>query len=170
LNTIALALLVMTLWQVGFHNVPRSVHALGSEKAPIEADLVRPANPPDVYFFLLDMYARSDLLKQAYGYDNSQFITELEKRGFFVGKCSQSNYVRTELSLGSSLNMQYLQDLNDTFTPDNIDRDTLWDTLRHNAVRYNFENMGYQTVTYETGFAWLDIRDTDHFMSVLYIG
>jgi phosphoglycerol transferase MdoB-like AlkP superfamily enzyme len=61
--------------------------------------------------------------------------------------------------------MQYLQDLNDTFTPDNIDRDTLWDTLRHNAVRYNFENMGYQTVTYETGFAWLDIRDSDHFMT-----
>ena len=165
LNTIALALLVMSVGQIIFAGSPRSAHALGSKKAPIESDLVRPKNSSDVYFFLLDMYARSDLLKQAYGFDNSQFITGLEQRGFFVGKCSQSNYPRTELSLGSSLNMQYLQQLNDTFTPDNIDRTALWDSLRHNAVRYNFESMGYQTITYETGYDWLDIKDADHFMS-----
>jgi len=165
LNVVALALLVMSVGQLGFGNNLRSAHALGSEKAPIATDLVRPANPPDVYLFVLDMYARSDLLEQAYGFDNSKFIDELEQRGFFVAQCSQSNYVRTELSLGSSLNMQYLPELNDTFTPDSISRDVLWDTLRHNAVRYNFENMGYQTVTYKTGFAWMDISDSDHFMS-----
>jgi hypothetical protein len=165
LNTVGLALLVMSVGQISFVGGTRSVHALGSEKAPIESDLVRPQNPPDVYFFLLDMYARSDLLKQAYGFDNSNFINELEQRGFFVAKCSQSNYPRTELSLGSSLNMQYLQKLNDTFTPDNISRTVLWDSLRHSAVRYNFESMGYETVNFGTGFAWLDINDADYFMN-----
>jgi hypothetical protein len=126
---------------------------------------VRPENPPDVYFFLLDSYGRADLLKQAYGFDNSDFVSELEKRDFFVAKCSQSNYVRTEISLGSSLNMQYLQDLSDTFTPDSTARRLLWDSLKHNAVRYDFEDMGYETVTFDTGFEWLNISDSDYFIS-----
>ena len=165
LNTVALALLIMSVAQVNFGVGPRSAHALGSKNAPVESDLVRPENPPDVYFFLLDSYARSDLLDLAYGFDNSGFVNELEKRGFFVAQCSQTNYTRTELSLGSSLNMQYLQDLNATFTPDNISRRVLWDSLKHNAVRYNFESIGYKTVDFETGFAWLDINDADYFMS-----
>jgi hypothetical protein len=165
LNTVGLALLVMSVGQINFGNSPRNAHALGSEKAPIDSHLVRPENPPDVYFFLLDSYGRSDLLDQAYGFDNGGFVNELEKRGFFVAKCSQTNYTRTELSLGSSLNMQYLQELNDTFKPDNISRNVLWDSLKHNAVRYNFESMGYQTVNFETGYAWLDLNDAEHFMS-----
>ncbi len=165
LNIVALALLVMSVGQASLEGGPRSVHALGLENAPVESDLVRPENPPDVYFFLLDSYGRSDLLKSAYGFDNSEFINELEQRGFFVAECSQSNYVRTEISLGSSLNMQYLQGLNDAFSPDSTARRVLWDSLQHSAVRYNFENMGYETVTFDTGFEWLNISDADHFLS-----
>ena len=165
LNTVALALLIMSLWQTSFGGGPRGAHALGLKNAAVESDLVRPDNPPDVYFFLLDSYGRSDLLSSAYGFDNSGFVKELEKRDFFVAKCSQSNYVRTEISLGSSLNMEYLQGLNEAFTPKSTARNVLWDSLRHSAVRYNFESMGYDTVSFETGFAWLDLTDTDHFMS-----
>ncbi|HSB02123.1 MAG TPA: hypothetical protein VLE49_15850, partial [Anaerolineales bacterium] len=165
LNTVALALIVMVGWQLLSEIQPRSAHALALTKAPVQSDLVRPENPPDVYFFLLDSYGRADLLKEAYGFDNSQFLNELEKRGFFVAKCSQSNYVRTEISLGSSLNMQYLQELSDKFSPESTKRGLLWDSLKHNAVRYNFESMGYKTVTVETGFEWLDIKDSDHFLS-----
>ena len=165
LNIVALALLIMSVGPISLQSEPRSVHALGLESAPVESGLARPENPPDVYFFLLDSYGRADLLKQAYGFDNSEFVNELEQRGFFVAKCSQSNYVRTELSLGSSLNMQYLQKLSDTYTPDSTARHVLWDSLKHSAVRYNFESMGYETVTFDTGFEWLNISDTDHFIS-----
>jgi hypothetical protein len=164
LNTVALALLVMSLAQINFGDDPRGAHALGLKNAAVESDLVKPQNPPDVYFFLLDSYGRADLLQQAYGFDNSEFINELEQRDFFVAKCSQSNYVRTELSLGSSLNMEYLQGLSETFTPESTARRVLWDSLRHSAVRYNFESMGYDTVSFDTGFAWLDLTDTDYFM------
>ena len=165
LNTMALALLILSLAQTNFGEGPRSAHALGLKNAPVEANLVKPENPPDVYFFLLDSYARSDLLSQSYGFDNSGFINELEKRGFFVAKCSQSNYVRTELSLGSELNMQYLQGLNESFVPQNTERSILWNSLKHSAVRYNFEGLGYETVAFETGFEWLDLGDATHFMS-----
>jgi hypothetical protein len=165
LNTIALALVVMAGWQVVSEVRPRSAHALALTNAPVQPDLVRPQNPPDVYFFLLDSYGRADLLQQAYGFDNSEFIHGLKQRGFYVAECSQSNYVRTEISLGSSLNMQYLQELSDKFSPESTKRGLLWDSLKHNAVRYNFESMGYETVTFDTGFEWLNIEDSDHFMS-----
>jgi hypothetical protein len=165
LNTIALALVVMVGWQLLSEVQPRSAHALALTNAPVQADLVRPENPPDVYLFLLDSYGRADLLQEAYGFDNSEFLRELEQRGFFVAECSQSNYVRTEISLASSLNMQYLQELSDKFSPDSTKRGLLWDSLKHSAVRYNFESMGYETVTVETGFEWLNIKDADHFLS-----
>jgi hypothetical protein len=165
LNTGALALVIMSAGQVNFEDGTQGGHRLAFETAPVDSGLVRPQDPPDVYFFLLDSYARADLLDRAYGFDNSEFIDELEKRDFFVPKCSQSNYVRTELSLGSSLNMEYLQNLSDTFTPENTRRRLLWDGLRHSAVRYNFETLGYETVGFATGFSWLDMHDADHFMS-----
>jgi hypothetical protein len=74
LNTVALALLVMVVWQILSEVQPRSAHALALTNAPIQTDLVRPENPPDVYFFLLDSYGRADLLQQAYGFDNSEFL------------------------------------------------------------------------------------------------
>src|SRR6185369_10533977 len=142
LNTVALALLVMSLTQVNFGGSGGAVHRVAAEHAPVQEDLVLPSDPPDVYFFLLDSYGRSDLLKTAYGFDNSSFDDALKERNFFVASCSQSNYVRTEISLGSSLNMQYLQDLDKAFVPQSTARRVLWDSLKHNAVRYNFETLG----------------------------
>lgn len=165
LNGMMLVLLVMSVAQLDFSSAPSGAHRLGAENAPIQEDLVLPENPPDVYFFLLDSYGRSNLLKSAYGYDNSNFENALAERGFYIADESQSNYVRTELSLGSSLNMQYLQDLDPAFKPESIGRKVLWDALKHSAVRYNFESMGYETVNFPSGFAWLEITDADHFMS-----
>jgi hypothetical protein len=164
LNAITLGLVLVSLSQTSFGDA-RSVHALGSPNAPVEENLVKPQNPPDVYYFILDSYGRADLLNQAYKYDNSDFIEQLKDRGFNVPACSQSNYVRTEISLGSSLNMQYLQDLNDEFSPDNTKRRILWDSLKHSAVRYNFESMGYKTVGFATGFDWNELHDADHFIT-----
>ncbi len=165
LNVVAFALLAMAGWQILSEVQPRSAHALALPNAPIQPDLVSPATPPNVYLFVLDSYGRGDLLQQAYGFDNSEFLSGLEQRGFYIAECSQSNYVRTEISMASSLNMQYLPELSDKFTPDSTSRRLLWDSLKHNAVRYNFQSMGYETVTFDTGFEWLNVEDSDHFLS-----
>jgi hypothetical protein len=165
LNAVALVLLVLVGWQILSEFKPPSAHALALSDAPIRNDLLRRENPPDVYLFLLDSYTRADLLQQAYGFDNSEFLNGLRHRGFYVAECSQSNYVRTELSLSSLLNMHYLQQLSDRFSPDSIKRGLLWDSLKHNAVRYNFESMGYETITVKTEFDWLNIEDSDHYLS-----
>ena len=66
---------------------------------------------PDIYYIILDAYARSDALHQLYGFDNSDFIRQLEERGFYVSRQSTSNYRRSIHSIPSSLNMAYLDDL-----------------------------------------------------------
>src|SRR3989344_5967622 len=66
---------------------------------------------PDIYYLIFDRYGRSDTLKNVYDFDNSDFISYLKKRGFFVPSRSWANYTQTYLSLASSLNMQYLDSL-----------------------------------------------------------
>ena len=162
LNVIALGLVISVLVQIDPNVQGRGAHSLGAENAPVQ-ELARPQDPPDVYYFILDSYGRADLLKQAYGYDNSAFIDGLHERGFYVAECSQSNYVRTEISVTSSLNMSYLQELDPAFVPDSTRRRVLWDTYKHSAARYNFESMGYKTIAFATGFAWNEFEDADVF-------
>lgn len=164
-NTITLALLVMSVGQILLESEPRGVQALGADNAPVQDDLTLPQNPPDVYYIILDSYAREDFLRTVYDYDNSEFIQALEERGFYVAGCSQSNYVRTEISLASSLNMMYLPELDDEFKPESTARRTLWNSLKHSAVRHNFEILGYETVNFATGFAWNELEDADHFIT-----
>ena len=78
--------------------------------------------PPDIYYIILDGYGRSDVLKNEYGYDNSDFLNALRDLGFTVSECSQSNYAQTQMSLASSLNFNYIDVLSDRFVPGSDDR------------------------------------------------
>jgi hypothetical protein len=64
--------------------------------------------PRDVYYIVLDRYAGLATLAREYGFDNSPFYEELEERGFFMGRESHANYIKTPLSLVSTLTMNYL--------------------------------------------------------------
>ncbi|HSJ88153.1 MAG TPA: hypothetical protein VK909_13150 [Anaerolineales bacterium] len=165
LNVVALGLVITSLVQLNSSVPKRNGHYVAAKNAPLQ-NLTRPQNPPDVYYFILDMYTRADLLKQAYNYDNSSFIHDLESRGFYVAQCSQSNYTRTEISLTSSLNLSYLQGLDPKFDdPQSISRTKLWDALKHNAVRYQLESLGYKTISFANGFAWSEWDDADLFLT-----
>lgn len=166
LNVIALALVIMALSQADlFSSQDTHTKRAAAKNAPVQ-ELTLPENPPDVYYFILDMYTRQDLLKGAFGFDNSGFLSALEQRGFYVGKCSQSNYSRTELSLASSLNLSYLPDLDPKFSnPQSTARSHLWKTLKHNTVRYQLESMGYKTISFANGFPWSELDDADLFLT-----
>lgn len=160
LNVISIGLVVTSLVQLGIGVQGGDDDVLGAKNAPVQ-NLERPKNPPDVYYFILDSYGRDDLLRQVYGYDNSAFTDGLRKRGFYIASCSQSNYVRTEISVASSLNMAYLQGLDPSFTAGSTFRNVLWESLKHSATRFNFERMGYTTIGFATGFAWNELEDAD---------
>ena len=47
-------------------------------------------------------------MEKQHRYDNTPFLSELEKRGFRVVSCSSSNYLATKFSIPSIVNMDYL--------------------------------------------------------------
>lgn len=167
LNIVSLGLLVYAISQV-ISKVP-TVQPSGKPadpKAPLQSLQVDSRQtPPDIYYIILDSYGRTDLLQNILHYDNSAFISDLENLGFYVAKCSQSNYPRTDVSLGSSLNMEYLQNLNPVFKPTNEDRSQLWQSILHSTVRYELENAGYKTVAFASGFAFTEVTTADEYLS-----
>jgi len=118
---------------------------------------------PDIYFIILDMYGRHDVLFEEFDYDDSLFLQKLQGMGFYVASCSQSNYHSTTYSLSATLNANYLTGLSDKFTPDNNDQTLMWQLIQHSAVRDALKKLGYKTVAFETGYSWTEWKDADYF-------
>jgi hypothetical protein len=83
--------------------------------------------------------------------------------GFYIASCAQSNYSKTDLSLSSSLNMDYVTALDPALAPDNTDRLPLWNLIKDNQVKKMFHEMGYRTIAFETGFDFSHLNDLDVF-------
>lgn len=114
---------------------------------------------PDVYYIVLDGYARQDVLKKFYRFDNSAFIASLRARGFFVANNSRSAYPETFLSLTSTLEMRYLDDFkNDTAEEMDLRRD-IYKLLHQHLVGRTFQKHGYRYVHFNTNFSATDSMD-----------
>jgi Sulfatase len=102
---------------------------------------------PDIYFIVLDGYARADVLAKYYGFDNGPFLEGLQQRGFQVSDASRSNFYWTFLSLGSSLNLDYIQKLvGEGLDPGSRDRTELYRILRDNRAAQFLRERGYRYV------------------------
>ncbi|MCE3294339.1 MAG: conserved rane protein of unknown function [Crocinitomicaceae bacterium] len=94
---------------------------------------------PNIYYFILDGYANNITLKKHYNFDNKKFLSYLKYAGFYVQDTSYSNFYGTNLSLGSTLNMDY-------GTKKVIYDNTVFETLKKNGYHINVIKSGY-TVT-----------------------
>lgn len=99
---------------------------------------------PDIYYIILDSYPRADTLDQVYGFDNSPFLEFFESNGFYVATKSRTNYTQTNLSLASSLNMDYLQNLFEDREPDATDVSILREAIQDNKAVLLAKRMGYR--------------------------
>lgn len=103
---------------------------------------------PDIYYIILDMYARHDAILNDVHYDNSAFLSQLREMGFYVANCSRSNYAQTRLSLVSSLNLDYLDNIGAGIkTESGLD-----EPLDYSLVRSELEKSGYKTIVFGSGF------------------
>lgn len=105
---------------------------------------------PDIYYIVLDGYARQDILKNIYGYDNSWFIESLKKIGFYVADKARCNYIHTYLSLPSTLNMRYLDDLPKKYGVNPTDGSAARKLISDNEVTRKLKNYGYTIVNFAT--------------------
>jgi hypothetical protein len=148
-------------------NVPERVAALDEDSPGL----------PDIYYIIPDGYARADLLREVYGFDNSEFIEGLRQRGFYVAESSHTNYPMTFLSLASSLNMRYV---NDDVEGLGRQRWPVYGLIHDHAVGHYLQAKGYRClhiasnwtgtersnvadVTYQPGLSFLQ----EEFVSVL---
>jgi len=166
LNLFTLVILLFPILQILIFQTGELWGRSESVELPPEAqDLQLPADgAPDVYYIILDAYTRDDSMEAIYHLDNTPFLSSLEEMGFYVARCSQSNYAQTRLSLASSLNMNYLDAFYPEADPDSRDFTVVNHYLRDNQVREIFQSLGYQVVAFETGFSWTEWRDADIFL------
>ena len=66
---------------------------------------------PDIYYIIFDAYASSKQLKDKFGYSNYSIEDYLHDKGFYIAKDSKSNYNFTAFSIGSILNMNYIENV-----------------------------------------------------------
>lgn len=168
LNFVGIFLMIWPTWQIVTFKIQDAINSAQLSEAPSETvNFSTNENLPDVYYIILDAYSRNDVLESIYGFDNSQFLTELSDLGFYIAECSRSNYDVTRLSLASSLNRNYLQNLENN---DPSDEAYGWRLITHNQVRKDFEKLGYSIIAFETAYYWTELDDADIYLSNTYGG
>lgn len=166
LNVIGTVLIIMpSVTILGY--IIRTPFAAYNYRFPVnksEILLQVPSRPPDIYYIVLDGYGRADMLQSLYGYNNNSFVDNLEERGFYVASKSQSNYMQTSLSLNSSLNLGYLDDINQAMGFSN-NRLPLIRELEDNAVVTILREHGYQFISVASAWSLIDFRQADKTLS-----
>lgn len=138
-------------------------HVQGSSQDHIDPKVLEEL--PDIYYIILDAYARQDILKELFGCDNSGFLEELRKRGFYVADRSTSNYAHTLLCFTSTLNMNYVQKLLPDADPESDDLTPLIEMMRHSEVRRILKEHGYTTIAFSAGYMVTDMINADIYVA-----
>ncbi len=164
LNVVSASALVLALVPLA----PFITRGAGAAKIPAQpavgasAEAAAPTvgYSPDIYYIILDGFARSDVLEEIYGVDASGMERELEDLGFFIARNSRANYMKTNLSVTSSLNYDYLPNLAQ-FNPASGDGAALRKLLENNAAAAFLRSRGYEFVVIPSGYRDLEITSAD---------
>lgn len=124
----------------------------------------QPDMTSDIYYIILDGYGRQDILETYFKYDNLDFINYLREKGFYVADESQSNYMQTQLSVSSSLNFEYINDLQNDLADSN-NRGPLAYLIDQNRARHLLKEQGYQFVNVESVTLFMRLRDADIYLA-----
>jgi hypothetical protein len=115
---------------------------------------------PDIYYIILDGYAQGSVLQDLYQLDNAPFYHFLRAKGFSVAEDSHTNYVQTILSLGSSLNYAYLDQLV-SLNPAEYSRAPVDALLKNSRVTRFLRSRGYTIVTLDSGYEYTNLDPAD---------
>jgi hypothetical protein len=164
LNIVGSLLIGVSILQLGFFYVMTSNTTHQSVSFQSDLNITGNRNAlPDVYYIILDGYMRADALQQDLGFDNSSFINELDKLGFYVARCSRPNYDFTRASMASALNMEYILNMQEIST---VEENSFYTIIKNNEVRRQLEGIGYKTVAFQTDYPWLNFEDADVFLDL----
>lgn len=178
LNAVGVILVIFPLFSIATYtrntpvmeeNVARYREHMLSQAGVKDLDAALPLEEParDIYYIILDGYTRADVLQELYDYDNSEFLSSLEQRGFYVPPNMHSNYASTVYSISSSLNMSHIYDSPDVLRSgidsdqEAVLRDALGILIHDNRVAEFLREQGYEFVAFDSGFTWTTITTAD---------
>lgn len=122
--------------------------------------------PPDIYYLLLDGYPRADMLRTTFHFDNQEFLDFLTSKGFYIARCSQSNYNMTISSMASIFNLKYIHE--ESGEGIQMPEDYVMENLIKNSDVQEFvEAMGYTTVNFEMNYHFIQWVHADRYLSPL---
>ncbi len=151
-------MLLISVVRVGTYEFQRigSGGNLSDSHTDLQLDVSQYETPPDIYYIVLDRYANAGTLADEYDFDNSDFLNQLTAEGFYVANESFANYVRTSESLASSLNMEYI-DYMDEASSDLL---PLNEKLEDHAVQRLLQDAGYEFI--HVGSWWGPLRENKY--------
>lgn len=164
LNIITAVLLIYPLYTIAVFFFQSRDDVVIEEKSPLvayqSANTLASDKLPDIYYIIVDGYGRSDVLQELYGHNNSEFVQFLEDRDFYVVENGRSNYLQTALSISSSLNYDYIDNLI-TVDEQSNSRTPLEQLIHHSKAWEFLESQGYRTVAFGTGYGITQLSNAD---------
>ncbi len=139
--------------QAGMKRLESPAAPLAGESASLE----REGPLPNIYYIILDAYASGNVLKEVYGFDNSEFLDYLSERGFTLALPGRSNYDMSLMSLASSLNYRYLD--GNEFRARKMDY--LFSLFRKNRVVESLRGLGYRLAAFDSGYDNTELRSAE---------
>ena len=152
LNVGSAILVAITLVGIGGHLLNEPATGVGGQRPDGETSASpNPSAAPgarqrDIYYFILDAYGAPRALDQYMDVPDGGFMDWLEDAGFEVLRETRSNYGRTPMSLASSMNMTYLDELAAERGPDDPRYGPLVQMVRNAEAIHFLKDRGYSYV------------------------
>jgi len=105
---------------------------------------------PDIFVIIPDDYARADILEQYFHYDDTEFLDQLEQRGFTINDNGRSPYSDSEMNVAALLNMDYLTNFTDVLGTDSPDVRPVQRVNEDNRAARLLASVGYHYVHIDT--------------------
>ena len=102
---------------------------------------------PDIFYVILDGYSSENSLNKYWHFNNSEFMTFLKQKGFYVAGESKTNYNVTIASLASSLNCSYINIKNGHLI-NKVESQDLYEMIDNNKIYNYLMSNGYEIMPY----------------------
>ena len=107
---------------------------------------------PDIYLIVLDSYPNEKILNELFDFDNSDFISFLSSKNFFISENSFAHYHTSFLTITSLLNMDYINHLTNDVGVDSKNRFIAYKMIDQNKIMKITKSQGYVNINIDSGW------------------
>ncbi len=147
LNFVAILLLAMPLYKIFQDKAMPNMADSKQEKPILQQEKL--SNTPSIYYLVMDAYGRNDVLRDMYGFDNSEFTDWLKEKGFYIAEKSFANYNKTVLSIPSAMSMNYLDSLAEVLGKKSENQTPLLELIDKNPTVDQLKAFGYTSFAFD---------------------